>query len=124
VFTFFYNTRRPVDKLPIFYNDAHSDWLQALAEHGIVGSALLALTAIVPLLRLRRRHLGGPVPAYLLGGCTLLLVYAWIEFPFGNLAVVFTWWLCFFCAVHYARLQDREELSAKMPPPAVAIDLH
>jgi hypothetical protein len=38
----------------------------------------------------------------------LLLVYAWVEFPFGNLAVVLTWWITFFGAVQYARLQDRE----------------
>ena len=62
----------------------------------------------LPLLRLRRRHFGSPVPAYLLGGCGLLLLYAWVEFPFGNGAVVLTWWLCYFCAIHYMRLQDLE----------------
>ena len=37
------------DHLPIYYHDAHSDWLQAAAEHGLVGAALLALCALVPL---------------------------------------------------------------------------
>ncbi len=107
VFTL-YNSQHSVDRLPVFYRDAHSDWLQALAEHGFVGSALLALCAIVPLLRVRMRHLASALPCYLLGGCALVLLYAWVEFPFGNLAVNLTWWLCFFCAVHYARLLDRE----------------
>jgi O-antigen ligase len=107
VFTL-YNSQRSVDKLPVFYRDAHSDWLQAFAEHGIVGCALLTLCALVPLLRLRARHLASAVPCYLLGGCALLLLYAWVEFPFGNLAVNLTWWLCFFCAIHYARLHERE----------------
>ncbi len=107
VFTL-YNTRESIDKLPVFYRDAHSDWLQAFAEHGVIGSALLALLALLPLTQLRRRHFSSPVPAYLLFGCSLIVLYAWVEFPFGNLAVVFTWWLCFFCVVHYARLQDRE----------------
>lgn len=115
VFTL-YNSQRSVDKLPVFYRDAHSDWLQALAEHGLVGSSLLALCALVPLLRLRARHLASPLPCYLLAGCTLLLLYAWVEFPFGNLAVNLSWWLCFFCAIHYARLQDREA-----PSPAKAV---
>jgi hypothetical protein len=38
-------------------------------------------------------------------------------------AVVLTWWLCFFCAVHYARLQDREAPSSTKgpgPEPATA----
>ena len=104
-----YNTRQPgPDRLPVFYRDAHSDWLQSLAEHGFVGTALLALCGLVPLLKLRRRHLSSPVPTYLLAGCALILLYAWVEFPFGNVAVVLTWWLSFFCAVHYARLYDRE----------------
>lgn len=108
VFSELYNTRKSRDRLPVFYNDAHNDWLQSLAEHGVIGSLLLALTAIVPLLRLRHRHFTSYVPGYLLAGCALVLIYAWVEFPFGNVANVLTWWLCFFCAVHYARLQDRE----------------
>jgi O-antigen ligase len=120
VFTL-YNTQKSVDKLPVFYRDAHSDWLQSFAENGLVGSALLALCAVVPLWRLRARHLASALPSYLLGGCALLLCYAWVEFPFGNLAVDLTWWLCFFCAIQYARLLDRESLpparSAGTAPP-------
>jgi O-antigen ligase len=112
VFTL-YNTQKSVDKLPVFYHDAHSDWLQAVAEHGLVGTALLALAGVLPLGSLRRRHFTSPLPAYLLGGCALVLLYAWIEFPFGNTAVVLAWWLCFFCGVHHARLQDREAPSPR-----------
>jgi O-antigen ligase len=105
----FYNTQYAEDmRAAPYYRDAHSDWLQALAEHGFVGTTLIGLCGVVPLLRLRRRHLASPVPSYLLAGCTLVLLYAWVEFPFGNLAVVLSWWLCFFCAVQYARLYDRE----------------
>ncbi len=113
VFGRFYNSQvSREDRLTVFYRDAHSDWLQAFAEHGLVGSALLASVAIVPLLSLRRRHLSSPVPQFLFAGCALLLLYAWIEFPFGNLAVVVTWWLCFYCAVQYALLQDRDTLTS------------
>lgn len=104
-----YNTRQSVDRLPVFYEDAHSDWLQSLAEHGFIGSALMALCALLPLRGLTRRRLAGSIPAYLLGGCGLVLLYAWIEFPFGNIAVVLVWWLCFFSAVQYARLQAEQE---------------
>jgi O-antigen ligase len=100
-----YNTQvSTADRLPVFYADAHSDWLQAVAEHGLAGTALLGLCAVLPVASLRRRHFRSALPAYLLGGCALVLLYAWVEFPFGNAAVVFAWWLGFFCAVRYARL--------------------
>lgn len=119
VFTL-YNTQKSVDKFPIFYHDAHSDWLQAFAEHGFVGTTLLALCGVVPLLKLRPRHLGDPLVCYLLAGCGFVLLYAWVEFPFGNVAVVLSWWLCFFSAIHYGRLGDRETplLARATPPPA------
>jgi O-antigen ligase len=102
---FTYNTQDvKLAGFPITYADAHSDWLQSVAEVGLVGTGLLGLLGVVPLLALRRRHFGGPVPAYLFGGCGLVLLYAWIEFPFGNPAVVLTWWLCFFVAVRYVDL--------------------
>ena len=92
----------------VLYADAHSDWLQALAEYGFVGSTALAFSVIGPLISGRRRYLTGILQSYLLGGCALLLVYAWIEFPFGNLAVDLTWWLCFFSALQYGRLSSRD----------------
>ncbi|MBI5692637.1 MAG: O-antigen ligase family protein [Verrucomicrobia bacterium] len=109
VFYRFYNTRQSPDRLPVFYHDAHSDWLQALAEHGFLGSAFLALCALVPLARLGLRSSPGAFSGYLLVGCGLILLYAWVEFPFGNLAVVLTWWVLYFSAVQSARLRLREE---------------
>lgn len=88
----------------IFYHDAHSDWLQSLAEVGIAGTLCLVSLALIPLLALRRSGLGGMLPGYLLLGCALVALYAAVEFPFGNIAVVLTWWLCFFAAIGYARL--------------------
>lgn len=115
----FYNTKvSRADRLPVFFADAHSDWLQALAEHGLVGSALLALCAIFPLWRLGLPDPTSPLPGYLLAGCTLILLYAWVEFPFGNPAVVFGWWLCFFCAIHYTRLSRPEHFA----PAAFGLD--
>jgi O-antigen ligase len=91
------------------YMDAHSDWLQALAEVGFVGTALLGWAGVLPLLSLRRWQFQSAVAGYALLGCGLVLVYAMVEFPFGNPAVALAWWVCLFCAVQYARLQP--------PPP-------
>lgn len=106
VFTL-YNTRESVDGLPVYYHDAHSDWLQALAEHGFIGAALLAAGALVPLLGVGPLRMRSTIARYLLAGCALILLYAWIEFPFGNVAVVLHWWLCFFAALQYGRLAGR-----------------
>ncbi|HWA07881.1 MAG TPA: O-antigen ligase family protein [Opitutaceae bacterium] len=101
-----YNNQRPgVDRLPLFYYDAHSDWLQSVAELGLVGTMLIGLQGLVPLASLRRWP--GMLSGYLFAGCGLILLYAWVEFPFGNPAVVFAWWLCFFAAIRYARLDHR-----------------
>ena len=88
------------------YVDAHSDWLQSLAEVGFVGTILVALCGLLPLQDLWRAHHLGPLSAYLLAGCGLILLYAGVEFPFGNPAVMIAFWTCFFCAVRHGRRQD------------------
>lgn len=115
VFTLYNRRESPADRLPVFYHDAHSDWLQSLAEHGVVGTSLLALCALAPLVGTRRSRHAAPLPAYLLAGCGLVVLYAALEFPFGNMAVVLAWWFCFFTAVQYARLSALQD-----NPPAAA----
>lgn len=87
----------------IHFHDAHNDWLQSLAEVGFVGTALLGLCALVPAISRRRILFDSPLTTYLCVGLALLLLYAWAEFPFGNRAVVVTFWVFFFAAVHYGR---------------------
>lgn len=85
-----YNTQRTAETvfwIP-FYAEAHNDWLQSLAETGFVGTGLLLLLGWLPLRRHFRRALESPVPRYLLTGCGLILLYAWLEFPFANPAVM------------------------------------
>ncbi|MEO6876135.1 MAG: O-antigen ligase family protein [Opitutaceae bacterium] len=88
------------------YVDAHSDWLQSLAEVGFVGTILLILSVLGPLLSTRAWKFAGVLPAYLLGGCGLILLYAGVEFPFANPAVMIAFWICFFSAIQYVRLSD------------------
>ncbi|MEN9634989.1 MAG: hypothetical protein RL077_3393 [Verrucomicrobiota bacterium] len=123
VFTLFNTRESRADRLPVFYHDAHNDWLQALAEHGFAGTTLLVLCALTPLWQLRRSLIRNRFTLYLLGSCLLLLFYAMMEFPFGNVAVVLSWWFCFFCAVHYARLHDAGASPRQLEdPPAVTAD--
>jgi O-antigen ligase len=117
-----YNTQlfSPVDHLESTYADAHNDWLQSAAEHGLVGSALLALCVLAPLVGAWRRELGRVLPLYLIAGCGLILLYAWFEFPFGNPGVVVTWWLLFFSALQYGRLRPASGAGAGSPPAPAA----
>ncbi len=108
-----YNTQRAVELVfgQRYYREAHSDWLQALAEVGFVGTGLLVLLGAAPLVRVRWLRVRSHVPAYLLAGCALVLLYAWVEFPFANPSVMVGFWLSLFAAARYARLDlaAREE---------------
>ncbi len=99
-----FNQQVSVEGWVPFYAQAHSDWLQALAEVGAVGTALLLLLALVPLAALPRRRPRDPLPVFLLTGCAMVAAYALVEFPFANPAVMLTFWLCFFAAIRYVQL--------------------
>jgi O-antigen ligase len=99
-----YNTQEPQgDRIPVVYHDAHSDWLQSLSEIGFVGTALVGAAVLLPCASLRGRR-RSDIPTLAFVGCGLVAAYAWVEFPFGNVAVVLGWWLCFTSAVQYVRL--------------------
>jgi O-antigen ligase len=87
-----------------FYAQAHSDWLQILAEVGAIGSLLLILLVLAPLSAALRSGRPGALAACLLAGCALLMVYAMVEFPFANPAVLIAFWTCFFAAIRYHQL--------------------
>lgn len=101
----FYNNQHAIDGLPQYYEDAHSDWLQSLAETGVIGFTLQLLLLLAPLQLIRSPRSMSSLPRYLLGGCGLILLYACIEFPFGNPAVTLTFWTCWVCAVRYHDLE-------------------
>ncbi len=86
-----------------FYAEAHNDWLQSLAEVGFVGTTLLGLLLALPLWRVRWREVQSLVPRYLLAGNIIILIYAWLEFPFANPAVVLTFFAIFYTALRYAQ---------------------
>ena len=100
-----YSTFKPGrDGLINTFVDAHSDWLQSLAEIGFVGTALLIACAAIPLAETFRPRRVSAFSGWLLGGCALIAAYAWVEFPFANPAVVATWWICFFAAIRTLQL--------------------
>ena len=101
-----YNTQKPHgDRIPVVYHDAHSDWLQSVSEIGPAGTVLVGLSVILPCMSLRGRK-RPTIAFFLFFGCALVAAYAWVEFPFGNVAVVLAWWLSFMVAAQYTRLSD------------------
>lgn len=91
-----------------YYEEAHNDWLQALAEVGWVGTGLLLVLGVAPWRGLRRAHLASSIPRYLAVGCGIVLLYAWVEFPFANPAVMVTFWIGLYGAARYAALGEIE----------------
>ncbi|GAB5562296.1 MAG: hypothetical protein SynsKO_39430 [Synoicihabitans sp.] len=86
------------------YRDAHSDWLELLAELGIVG-LLLVVAMFAPLLFVSPlRFLFRSNQGFLMLGALLMCGYALIEFPFVNPAVAITFLILYFSAVRLAHL--------------------
>lgn len=111
-----YNSAPPdVNGVKNVFIDAHSDWLQTLAELGVVGAALLLLAALLPLAECLRPARVDPVSGWLLGGCILLALYAWVEFPLACPAVVAAWWVLFFASVRTLQLAPITHDSARAP---------
>lgn len=108
-----YGTVYPLYRRPetagLHFEHAHSDWLEALAQRGVVGTALLLFLVAGTL-----RPVHWPdLPAFsgwLLAGCATVVAYAALEFPFANPAVVFAWWTLLVCAVRF------QHLSLVLPP--------
>ena len=101
-----YNSQRAVETWfgQPYYREAHSDWLQSFAESGVIGTLLLVLLGLAPLWPVRAHLFRSALPRYLLGGCALVLLYAWVEFPFANPAVMIAFWCCLYTAARYATL--------------------
>jgi len=94
------------------YTEAHSDWLQSVAETGFVGTTLVVLMGLIPLVGLARRAWSHPLVFYPLLGCGLVALYAWIEFPFANGAVLIAFWSLLFIALRYSCLDHRARENA------------
>lgn len=92
------------DGLMNTFVDAHSDWLQSLAEIGFVGTALLLAVALLPLAETLRLARLSSFSGWLLAGCALVAAYAWLEFPLACPAVVATWWILWFSAIRAVQL--------------------
>jgi len=107
-----YSRFRPgPDGLRVAFEDAHSDWLQSLAETGIMGTTALLLFVLIPLIEILRKKRPDAFSGWLFFGCALIAAYAWVEFPFACPAVAGLWWVLFFSALRHLQLSPTRSAS-------------
>ena len=89
----------------VFWEHAHNDYVQALAEFGVAGcSVLLALAGSAAWLLARARFWKNPLSLLIAIGLSLVLVHAWIDFPFQNPAIITTWAVLLVGLIRWAEL--------------------
>ncbi len=91
---------------PLFWRYAHNDYVQSLAEYGIIGLlfpvAMLGwwLKRLIGLEAYRR-----PVILLALGGLFLIMVHCWIDFQMQNPAILTTWCACWVLITRWAETE-------------------
>ncbi len=91
------------DGRPLFFEFAHNDYLQLLAEQGAAGAALVVLTPLLALL-FALRYRWTVLSVWIGAGLTGVLLLAVVDFPFGNPAVTANFWLLAVAALAHRRL--------------------
>jgi len=110
-----YNSQRSVEGWQPYYAEAHNDWFQSLAETGFVGTTLLVLLGLLPLLGAPWRQCASAIPRYLAGAVVLVLLYAFVEFPLANPSVMIGLWFSLYAATRYVALEAARRAPAPAP---------
>ncbi len=91
-----------------FWDHAHNDYVQALAELGIIGVLFPVLALLWLLIKLcRLGALAQPSFLLLTLGLGLTLAHAWVDFPLYNAAILTTFCAVWILAARWAELETR-----------------
>lgn len=97
--------------------NAHNDWLQLLAELGLVGAALSA-GAILGIARIASRRWWGLSPSFeILAGLGCLCLLACVDFPFACPAIVVTAWTLLAVGAGIAFDRESAQICRNSAPP-------
>ncbi len=98
---------RAPDGRRMYWEHAHNDYLEWLAELGVVGSGLLAIgVGCAGWLSIKRCTRDNPLVLFGLLGLGTTLGHAWVDFPFQNPAVLTTWCVLLPSLGRWSELED------------------
>ncbi|MGF1530714.1 MAG: O-antigen ligase family protein [Puniceicoccaceae bacterium] len=84
---------------------AHNDWLQFIAEIGLVGFLALIVPPLILWWRNRQTKITSPFAATLGSGCLLVLLLATFEFPLSNPAILLLFFVQATLSLRYHHLE-------------------
>lgn len=91
-----------------FWDHAHNDYVQALAEFGVIGFAFPVLALLWMVAKLcRLGALGQPAFLLMLFGLGLPLAHSWVDFPLYNASILTTFAAITVLLVRWAELEIR-----------------
>jgi len=89
----------------LYWEHAHNDYAELLAELGIVGTTLLAAGGVYYLTKLARLHFwGNSLSLLLFVGCMITLLHCAVDFNFYNPAILVTWCAFWPALVRWSKL--------------------
>lgn len=91
-----------------FWDHAHNDYVQALAELGVIGMLFPALTLLWMMIKIcRLGALAQPAFLLLTIGLGLTLAHAWVDFPLYNASILTTFCAVWILGLRWAELETR-----------------
>jgi len=103
----------------MFFEHAHDDYLELLAEYGVVGCAfLLGGFCFYSYQLFHLRVWRNPPAAILLFGCLLTMVHAAFDFPLFNPAILITWCCLWTLILRWLTIDRWRSPSGSVIPPS------
>lgn len=94
------------DGQALFFEHAHNDWAEWFAELGLIGMILLLIPVLLRMRAFLRGSRQSILASWILSGMGLILIYALVEFPFGNPAVTLFFFVLGAAAFRYSELRE------------------
>lgn len=87
---------------------AHNDYVQLLAEFGLVGAGLLLAIILCGVRILLRNHVYlRPHLMFIILALVITAVHAWVDFQFHNPAILILWWASAVLVCRWSELENR-----------------